>query len=107
TPRRVLPAPPGVQVLRRQDRLHQLQGRAAADAVHPGARQDSAAADFGDLRGAPAEAADRDRPRAAAGADSVCDRLKRGRIDAPTAPTRRHEGTKDTKKTHLASCASL
>ena len=69
--RRLLPPAPRLQVLRGEDRLHQLQGRAAADAVHPGARQDPAAADLGHVRAAPAQAADGDRARASAGADSV------------------------------------
>ena len=48
--RRVLPPAPRLQVLRGEDRLHQLQGRAAAGAVPPGARQDPAAPDLGHLR---------------------------------------------------------
>ena len=48
-----------VQVLRGEDRLHQLQGREAARAVPAGARQDSAAADFRHVRAAPAQAAGR------------------------------------------------
>ena len=63
--RRLLPAPARLQVLRGQDRLHQLQGRAAAVAVHPRAGQDPAAPDFRHLREAPARAADaRSRARA-------------------------------------------
>ena len=72
---RLLPPASRLQVLRGQDRLHQLQGRPAADAVHPGARQDSAAPDLRNVRVAPAQAADRDRPRASAGVDSVRDGL--------------------------------
>ena len=49
-----VPPPAGLQVLRREDRLHQLQGREAAWPVHPGARQDPAAPHFGRLRDAPA-----------------------------------------------------
>ena len=74
-PRRLLPAPARLQVLRGEDRLHQLQGRAAALAVHPGAGQDPAAPDFRHLRQAPALAAGRDRARAAARAHSVRDGL--------------------------------
>ena len=70
-PRRLLPAPARLQVLRGEDRLHQLQGRPAAVAVHPGAGQDPAAPDFRHVREAPARAAGRDLARAPARADSV------------------------------------
>ena len=66
-----VPPPQGLQVLRGQDRRHQLQGRQAARAVRAGARQDSAAPHLGHLRDAPAQAADGDQARAAARADSV------------------------------------
>ncbi len=73
---RVLPAPARVQVLRREDRLHQLQGREAAGAVHSRARQDSAAADFRRVRDASARAADGDQARAPDRARAVRHRLR-------------------------------
>src|SRR5204862_4862304 len=54
-----VPAPQGLQVLCGQDRRYQLQGRQAARPVRSRARQDSAAADFGHVRDAPAQAANR------------------------------------------------
>src|SRR5262249_45752343 len=70
-PGRLLPPAPRLQVLRGEDRLHQLQGRAPADAVPPRARQDPAAPDLGDVCHAPAQAADRNQARAPAGARAV------------------------------------
>ena len=66
-----VPSPQGLQVLRGQDRRHQLQGHQAADAVRPGARQDPPAPHLGHLCHAPAEAAHGNHARAPAGADSV------------------------------------
>src|SRR5262245_3357119 len=64
-----VPPAEGVQVLRGQDRRHQLQGHEAPDAVRARAGEDSAAPDFGNVRNAPAEAAYCDYARASARAD--------------------------------------
>ena len=66
-----VPPPQGLQVLRGQDRRHQLQGREADRAVRARARQDSAAAHLRHLRDAPAQAADGDQARAPDRAHSV------------------------------------
>ena len=64
---RAVPPAQGVPLLRRQDRLHRLQGRAAADAVDSGAGQDSASPDFGYVHHASAQAPDRHQAGAAVG----------------------------------------
>ena len=104
----ILPPPPRVQVLRGEDRLRQLQGRAAAGAVPARARQDSAAADFGHVRAAPAQAAGRDQARPPAGADSVRHRLGRnhGSHSQRTrrqsrAPRRHREGRRGYARNYL------
>src|SRR5258705_3044260 len=70
-----VPSPQGLQVLRGQDRRHQLQGHEASDAVRARARQDPAAPDFGNLRHAPAEAAHGDHAGATARAHPVYRRI--------------------------------
>ena len=66
-----VPAPEGLQVLRGQDRRHQLQGRQAAGTVRAGARQDSAAPHLGHLCDASAQAADGHQARASARVDTL------------------------------------
>ena len=66
-----LPPPSRLQVPVGEDRLHRLQGRAAADAVRPRARQDPAAAPLGHERQVAAQAAGRAQARPRAGAHPV------------------------------------
>ena len=74
----IFPAQEGVPVLRRQNRRHQLQGRAAAELLHFRARQDHAAAHFGRVRAAPAAAGGSDQ----AGAEHRADAVLRGDVGA-------------------------
>ena len=80
--RRAVPPAQGLQVLRGQDRRHQLQGREAAAAVRAGARQDPAAAHLGHVRDAPAQAAHGHHAGARHRAAAVRDRLTSARCGA-------------------------
>ncbi len=68
----------GLQVLRGQNRRHQLQGRQAPDRLRAGAGQGPAAAHLRHLREASARLADRDRSRASARAAAVRGGLRAG-----------------------------
>src|SRR5688572_8700794 len=61
-----VPAAQGLQVLRGEDRRHQLQGHEAADVVRPREGEDRAATHFGHMRDASTKVAHGDHARATA-----------------------------------------
>ena len=67
----LLPPPQGLQVLRGRHRVHRLQGRQAAPAVHPGARQDPAPPHLRHLGASPAHADRRHQAGAPPGAAAL------------------------------------